>query len=439
METATPTRILLIEDNPGDALLLQEALREKDAFPYLLERAVRLREGQDLLARGNLDLVLLDLFLPDSSGLATLKTFLEASPHVPVVVLTGLAEKEMAVQALHEGAQDFLMKDHLSGDLLKRSIRYSIERYRLLKKAQENEERYFLAAMGSRDGLWDWNFLTHQIYLSPRWKMMLGYEEGEIGGSPEDWFGLIHPEDLPKFKKEIDRHLQGETPHFANEHRLRHKDGRYRWVLSRGLAIKDKKGQPTRMAGSLTDITRHKNLEQVLALQAYYDNMTGLPNRALFMKLLSQACDRLQRLPSSLLALFYLDLDRFKYVNDSLGHPAGDRLLVEFAQRLKAAVRPYDVVGRMGGDEFTVLLEELHSPKEAVEIAERIQEAARVPYLLREGQVQTGVSIGIAFSDRAEGESEKLLKDADSALYQSKSEGGAHFVVYGKSDPSVSL
>jgi diguanylate cyclase (GGDEF)-like protein/PAS domain S-box-containing protein len=428
---------LLVEDNPGDTLLLQEALREKEALPCQLEIAESLRGALDRLSKGDLDLVLLDLFLPDSAGLSTLNSILEVAPHVPVIVLTGLNDKETAMRSLLEGAEDFLLKDGLDGALLRHSISYAIERHRLLKRAQENEERYFLAAMGSHDGLWDWDLKSGRVYFSPRWKLMLGYEEKEIGPNAEEWLGRVHPQEMERVRKELSAHLEGKTPHFASEHRLRHKNGNYRWVLCRGLAVTDRGGKATRIAGSLTDITHHRNMEQQLALRAFYDPLTGLPNRALCMESLTRAFARLKRRPSNLFALFFLDLDRLKFVNDSMGHQAGDQLLIEFARRVRSCVRPKDLVARMGGDEFTVLLEDLQSHSEAVDVAGRILESLRVPFQIDEKEAATTVSIGIAYSDCGKTGPDGLLQAADAAMYQAKVAGKARYEIFGKTAPGL--
>ncbi len=429
---AAPTRILLVEDNPGDAGLLEAALKGEGKALYQIEKVERLSHGMERLSRGGVDLVLLDLFLPDSSGLATLKVLLQSSPQVPVVVLTGLNNQEIATESLKEGAQDFIVKDGLNPALLRQSISYSIERHRLLKKVQENEERYYLAAQGSHDGLWDWNLRTGRIYFSPRWKRLLGYVDEEIGDQPDEWLGRVHPEDQERVKRDLDNHLSGKTPHFANEHRLRRKDGRYGWVLSRGLAITDAQNRATRVAGSLTDITHHKNMEQQLALRAFYDPLTGLPNRAFFIEGLARALKRLEGRPHELFALFFLDLDRLKEINDHLGHKAGDGLLIEFAYRLRSCVRPRDMVARIGGDEFTVILENLRSHSEALEAAGRILEALSEPFFLGGKEAKTTASIGIVFSDSGIDQSDGLLQAADTAMYQAKIAGKACYRIFGQ-------
>jgi diguanylate cyclase (GGDEF)-like protein len=198
------------------------------------------------------------------------------------------------------------------------------------------------------------------------------------------------------------------------------------------MAIHSGQEKPTRVAGSFTDITRHKDMEKKLALRAFYDPLTGLPNRALFMDSLSRAYAYLDRHPKSLFAIFFLDLDHLKRTNDLMGHQAGDELLIEFARRVKSCVRPNDLVARMAGDEFTILLEDIKDNGEGIEIAERILNIMRIPFSLEGQEVASTVSIGIAFSNCGKEEPTGLLKAADLAMYQAKVAGKARFEVFGK-------
>jgi diguanylate cyclase (GGDEF)-like protein/PAS domain S-box-containing protein len=269
------------------------------------------------------------------------------------------------------------------------------DRRRAEQALRESEERYMLAARGANDGLWDWNLTDQTIYYSPRWKEMLGYEQDEIDTDPDEWFGRIHPDDNVHARLAVRSHLAGHSAHLESEHRIRHRDGSYRWVLCRGLAVRDVEGQATRAAGSLTDITARKQSEAQLMHEALHDPLTGLPNRALLMDRLQHAIVRQKRVPSSTFALLYLDFDHFKVINDSLGHVVGDQLLVAVAERLQANQRSNDTVARLGGDEFVILLEDVQAVSNATQVAERVQHEMTAPFTLSSREIFTSVSIGI--------------------------------------------
>jgi diguanylate cyclase (GGDEF)-like protein/PAS domain S-box-containing protein len=298
---------------------------------------------------------------------------------------------------------------------------------------RESEERYALAARGANDGLWDWEIQSGEAYYSDRWKSVLGYDPGEIEGMIEAWLGRVHPEDIERVRAELDGHLKGQSEQFENEHRVRHKDGTYRWVLMRGLAIRDADGEALRMAGSLTDISARKRVEQQLARDALYDSLTGLPNRTFFTTLLERSVRRVRRRQGYKFAILFLDLDRFKLVNDSLGHETGDRLLVGVSERLERCLRPGDVVARLAGDEFCLLVDGIKDNDDVIRVAERVQEELKAPFVLNGHRVFASASIGIATSDRATEEMpEHLLRDADTAMYRAKARGRARFEVFDK-------
>jgi diguanylate cyclase (GGDEF)-like protein/PAS domain S-box-containing protein len=258
---------------------------------------------------------------------------------------------------------------------------------------------------------------------------MLGYQEGQIGNAPEEWFDRIHDADRERVKEEIAAHQKGLTPHFESEHRVLHKDGTFRWMLSRGVAVQDASGNALRMAGSQTDITEGK----------VSDPLTGLPNRLLFIDRVGRLIKHTKRRKDQLFAVLFLDLDGFKMINDSMGHLVGDQLLLGVAQRLEKCLRATDTVARLGesftvarlgGDEFTVLLDDIKDPSDAKRAADRMMKALAPPFILGGKEVFTSVSIGIALSNSAYEQPEDILRDADTAMYRAKSQGKARYEVF---------
>jgi len=326
-------------------------------------------------------------------------------------------------------------QSHQAGDgfspvvALRLGIRDISERKRIEAILQENE-RYELAVRGANDGLWDWNLEIDRAYFSCRWKSMLGYEEHEIRDDVEEWFQRVHPEDLEPFKAAIAVHLEGLTPLLESEHRMRHKNGQYRWMLCRGTAVRDEAGRACRIAGSQTDNTDRRAAKDQLLYTAFHDTLTGLPNRALFTDRLMQAIQRHKRHGFYLFAVLFLDLDHFKVINDSLGHMLGDQLLVSIAQRLSASMRAIDTVARLGGDEFAIILDGIQDMSDAVEVAERLQKSLAVPFHIGTHEVYTTVSIGIALSGSSYNQPEELLRDADIAMYRAKRLGKARYELF---------
>jgi diguanylate cyclase (GGDEF)-like protein/PAS domain S-box-containing protein len=311
-------------------------------------------------------------------------------------------------------------------------IRDITERKNTEEALKDSEERYVLAARGANDGLWDWDMKTNTIYYSSRWKSMFGFNEDEISDNPSEWLDRIHPDDSPQVDSEISSHIGKYTANFISEHRILHRDGKYRWVLARGLAVFDSSIDAYRMAGSVTDITDRKSAEEQLMFDALHDSLTRLPNRTLFMDRLSHSIEREKRNDKYLFAVVFLDMDRFKVLNDSLGHTAGDKLLIAISGRLANSLRPGDTVARLGGDEFAILLEDLKDRNEAIHIAERIQEELSLPLKLEGQEIFTSASIGITFNSIGYEQPENLLRDADIAMYHAKANGSAKYEIYSK-------
>lgn len=310
------------------------------------------------------------------------------------------------------------------------TLRDVSERARTQAALRESQERYALAARAANDGLWDWDLTADTVDYSPRWKSMLGAQDEDIKPSPEAWFDRVHPEDLERVRAALSAHLEGLTSHLECEYRMLHHNGSYRWVLCRGLAVRDEQGRARRIAGSQSDVTHRKLAEAQLAHRAFYDPLTNLPNRALFLDRLRHALRRAQRRRDYLFAVLFLDVDRFKVVNDSLGHMSGDRLLVTIARRLELALRPGDSVARLGGDEFTVLLDDIRDAADAELVAERIHRELLAPFQIGGQELYTSCSIGIALSSTGYEKPEDILRDADTAMYRAKSTGRARHAMF---------
>jgi diguanylate cyclase (GGDEF)-like protein/PAS domain S-box-containing protein len=415
-----PVEVLLIDDDEDEHVLTRELLAEIGRDRFRLQWAASYDAGLAAIRERAHDVYLLDYQLGERTGLELLRAALAEGCRAPIIMLTGRKDREVDLEAMRAGAADYLCKGSLDAQLLERAIRYALERARTLEALRESEERYSLAAQGANDGLWDWNLKTGEVYFSPRWKGMLGLREDEVANRPEEWLDRVHPEDRDRLKADLEAHLQGATPHFENEHRLLHRDGGFRWMLTRGLAVRDEHGKACRIAGSQTDTTERK----------VYDGLTGLPNRVLFHDRLASVLARTRRDPGFLFAVLFLDLDRFKIVNDSLGHPAGDRLLVEVARRLERCVRAGDTVARLGGDEFAVLLTGVRDVSDPTRAAIRIQEALAAPFDLGGREVFTSASVGIAMSASGYDNPSGLLQDADTAMYRAKSRGGGRSEVF---------
>ncbi len=303
-----------------------------------------------------------------------------------------------------------------------------------------SEERYALSARGANDGLWDWNLQENTIYLSERWGEMLGLGPDDSLTDPEQWFERIHPFDLESSKGLMQDHLDGKTEHFESEVRTMHQDGRFRWMLIRGVAVRDKDGQATRIAGSQTDITNRVHTQERLLHDTLHDPLTGLPNRAFLMEHVAQCLGRARRRDSYRFAVVFMDLDNFKEINDSHGHLAGDNVLVAIAQRLKEIVRLNDIVARFAGDEFVLVLDSVESEADVLQILTRAQALIAEP-IDGNDQLLTSACAGIALVTTAYANPEEVLRDADIALYQAKSEGSGRWKFFSADvtpDPEIS-
>jgi diguanylate cyclase (GGDEF)-like protein/PAS domain S-box-containing protein len=299
---------------------------------------------------------------------------------------------------------------------------------------KRREDRLALAAEGANDGLWEWDLRSQEFYVSSRWTAMIGLPARAGLGRPEEWTDRVHPDDIGSLKQALDAHLSGKTDHFEHEHRIRHEDGTYQRFLCRGIAVRGATRRPARLAGSLTYLAETK--EQAVAPEPVHgagtiDPLTGLCNRAVFVEGLGRRLEAIKAKPgASRFAVLYLDLDRFKIVNDSLGHMVGDELLTAVSRRLESCLREGDALARLGGDEFAILLNELGDEEQANAIAFRIQETLSAPFSIGGREVFTSASIGIAFGRALYLNPDEIMRDADTAMYHAKSRGKARHELF---------
>jgi diguanylate cyclase (GGDEF)-like protein/PAS domain S-box-containing protein len=286
---------------------------------------------------------------------------------------------------------------------------------------RESEERFNLAVRATNDVIWDWHLASDALWWNEN-IAIFGYRREDIEPTGKSWRERIHPEDRERVVTGIQAHIESGGESWSDEYRFRRKDGGYAVVFDRGHLIRDQAGSAARMIGAMADITLRKQAEERLAYLAQFDSLTGLPNRHLFRDRLAQTMERARRNGSSM-ALLFIDLDRFKLVNDTLGHGAGDRLLKEATGRLQACVRAADTVGRFGGDEFGAILSDLAEPGDASIVAQKIIDSLARPFELDGHATYVTASIGIALFPADSEEPATLIRNADVAMYRAKERG----------------
>ena len=423
-------RILLIEDDSVEARLIAAEISSFPRRPAVIDHVQRLGAGLSRLAAHSYEIILLDLNLPDGAGVESLRRVTAAAPDVPVIILTNMEDEEAAVAMVAEGAQDYLIKRHITSELLRRSIRYAVARQEAEASLRASEERYARAIAGARDGIWDWDLARGFIFFSPRWFELLQLPVDTRPLSPATWFDRVHGDDQVALDQALNAHLRGDSPYLEQEFRMHTGTGETIWTLCRAVAARDISGGPTRLAGSLTDISDRKLTEARLVHEVLHDTLTGLPNRTLFLDRLGLALKQQRRDPKRTFAVLFLDLDGFKAINDSLGHASGDELLIEFGRRLSMFLRPGDSVARLGGDEFAILLTDVSDISEATRVAERIHELLSLKFVIGDKEVYANASVGIALSGPDYERPGDLLRDADMAMYRAKSSRSGSYTVF---------
>ena len=303
------------------------------------------------------------------------------------------------------------------------------ERKRAENTRAEAEKRLRLAVDIAHLGTWEWSAADNTVYFSPQWKNLLGFQDDEIPNKVDEWSSRLHPAERELVLSRVKSYVEHPVQSLQLEYRMRHRDGSYRWVVMQAIAIPDEKNNATRLIGTMLDVTEQKQIEQRVREAAQHDALTGLPNRALIFEYAGHLLAAAHR-KHSRGALLFIDLDRFKPVNDLYGHDIGDRLLKEVSRRLTACVRHEDVIGRIGGDEFVIVLPYLGKGYSAPTVAEHVLEALQQPFHIDELDLSISASIGISLYPQHGTEVDALLHAADLAMYHVKERGRGAYHVY---------
>ena len=309
------------------------------------------------------------------------------------------------------------------------------ERKTSIRKEQlliEKCERLESATQGSQIGVLDWNLLNNECYYSATWRNILGHTQESIHNLSTEWFTRVHPEDIDQLQKAISYFIDNKTPIFCNEHRLRHFNDNYIWVVTRGEVMRNDDGVAERFIGTMTNITTKKLMENRLSSLAMYDTLTGLPNKIYFSGIIDQSLGRIRRRDNYHSAILTIDLDRFKSINDKYGYEVGNEFLLEITRRLKYSLRTMDTIARFTEDKFGVLLEEINGLPDALKITQRLYDEIEKPFAYEDQMIEIGTSIGVLLLTRGYQNSNEVLRDAESAVYQAKANGRGKIELFDK-------
>jgi diguanylate cyclase (GGDEF)-like protein/PAS domain S-box-containing protein len=291
-------------------------------------------------------------------------------------------------------------------------------------------ERRALALTGSGDLIWDWDVSADKVFTSPETESLLGLKRGMLEGPAARWLEVLHPLDQDRFRAALDSVLDQRRGRLVQDFRLRTPDGHFMWFALKARPVVGSDGEVSRVVGTLTDVTESKNAEERLLHDSVHDNLTGLPNRKLFIDRLAAVATFSKTMPNLRPTLMVIDLDRFKQVNDSVGIAVGDSILLTLARRLTRILKPQDTLARMAGDQFGLILMSEHEPARITAFAETIRKTIRAPIAFNDREIFLTASIGLALSDPQAPLTDEIIKDAELAMYHSKRIGGDRIDVY---------
>lgn len=424
-------RVLILTNEAADAKILRDALSRAADGPFEIASEKTLAAGLERMQEGTIDALLVDLSLPDSSGLATFDRLHSAAPWVPIMTIAPLEDDAFAREAVARGSQGYLSKGSLASSLVPQALHSMIQRKALEESLYREKSRAdtVLASIGDAVICTDRSAIVE--YLNPAGESLTGWTDAEAKGR-------LVTEVLPLFNKITRRPEPNPIELALAKDRvmplppgtiLIRRDGSELVIEDSAAPIRDQAGKTTGAVMVFHDVTATQAMNEKLTHQAQHDSLTDLPNRALLDDRIAQAIARAKRhgVP---FAVLFLDLDRFKSVNDSLGHAFGDKLLQSVSRRLLTCVRGSDTVSRQGGDEFVLLLAEQKGSGEAASIAAKILAALTLPHWIDGHELITTTSIGISLYPEDGDNPEALIKSADTAMYHAKEKGRNNYQFY---------
>jgi len=424
--------ILVVDDNEMNRELLVRRLERRG---YKMDVANGGCSALDKIKTTPYDLILLDINMPDLDGISVLEKVRELhdQTELPIIMVSARDASDSIADAINKGANDYITKP-VDFPVASARIRTQLDVQQAHKRLRESEERYALAFRGANDGLWDWDIKRGKVFYSDRWLEMLGFKPGEFGDTPDDWFRLVHPEEIDKLKLAIEHHLIGNSDALEHEYRALHRDGTFRWLLTRGVASRGDDGQAVRISGSQTDITRTKA----------YDPITDIPNKFLFMDRLEWLLDKDRRRRPGRYAVFLIRIDRFEKIRESLGPVVCEEILVNLARRLMDSLRTEDSLSRMfeaeaatvsrhdEGD-FAVLAEGCRDDTSAPKLAERLRHTISKPMQVGDEKLVFTASMGIVAGTMQDShDAPDVIAQASSALTRARRKGPGSYELFDK-------